>query len=254
MSAARPDMERADVERDAVRFGEVHIPYRVQRSARRTVSLVMQADEGLLVKAPRSAEPSALRALVHRKAPWVLARQARFDQLEPAPPAREFVSGEALRYLGRQLRLRVVEGGPERALVVARGSVLVAQVAEGMGAAERAVEVREGLERWYRARAQARLPERVERAARALGVSPPPVLIRGQQKRWGSCTASGELRFNWRIMMGAMPLVDYVVAHELCHLLVHDHSPAFYDKLRALMPDYAAREERLRLEGPRFKL
>ncbi|MBI4639321.1 MAG: M48 family metallopeptidase [Candidatus Tectomicrobia bacterium] len=78
------------------------------------------------------------------------------------------------------------------------------------------------------------------------------MLIRNQQKRWASCDRKGHIRFNWRIVMAPISLVDYIVAHELCHLVRHDHSPAFWKLVRTLLPDYEERRERLKREGPRF--
>lgn len=75
-----------------------------------------------------------------------------------------------------------------------------------------------------------------------------------QSKRWGSCTAAGALRFNWRVVMAPPRLVDYVVAHEVCHVEVPDHSPAFRAALGRVLPDWAERKARLRVEGVRLRL
>lgn len=90
--------------------------------------------------------------------------------------------------------------------------------------------------------------------AERLGVDKPKVLVRDQAKRWGSCTSKGELRFNWRIVMGPMSLVDYVVAHEVCHLRVADHSARFWKLLGMIQPDHETCKERLRREGINFRL
>ena len=115
-------------------------------------------------------------------------------------------------------------------------------------------EIRDLLVKWYKDHARLRLPERVAIFAQRVGSPVPPVYIRDQQKRWGSCSRKGELRFNWRIIMAPMSLVDYVVAHEVCHLKVHNHSSAFWKLLRKLMPDYEIRRERLRVLGVQFLL
>jgi predicted metal-dependent hydrolase len=81
---------------------------------------------------------------------------------------------------------------------------------------------------------------------------PPPVLVREQEKRWGSCNSKGELRFNWRVMMAPMSLVDYVVAHEVCHLVVRDHSTRFWKLLGTILPDFEERRARLRVDGVKF--
>lgn len=87
-----------------------------------------------------------------------------------------------------------------------------------------------------------------------LGWAPQAVYIRDQRSRWGSCNLKGELRFNWRLMMAPSPLLDYVVAHEVCHLLIFDHSPAFWRLLGKIMPDYEERRRRLALTGHQYEL
>ena len=95
--------------------------------------------------------------------------------------------------------------------------------------------------------------ERVALFAGRLGDASPTVLIRDQAKRWGSCSRKGELRFNWRVILAPLPLVDYVVAHEVCHLKLKNHSAAFWRLLRRLLPDYERRRERLRVLGVQFR-
>lgn len=104
------------------------------------------------------------------------------------------------------------------------------------------------LQRWYREQAARVIHQRVRRSARRLGVTPAAVLIRDQRTRWGSCN----VRFTWRIAMAPMALIDYVVAHELCHLEHLHHCPQFWDRLKDVLPDYEQRRERLALEGAKY--
>ncbi len=110
--------------------------------------------------------------------------------------------------------------------------------------------MREELIAWYRERAQERLDRRVGVWAERLGVKPGAVLVREQRTRWGSADAKGKLRFNWRIVQAPARLLDYVVAHELVHLLHADHTREFWATLGPVMPDYEALREKLRVMGP----
>ncbi len=112
--------------------------------------------------------------------------------------------------------------------------------------------MRGALAGWYRAHAETWLPERVEVWSRKFQITPPTVLVRDQRRRWGSCNRAGELRLNWRIIQAPMSLVDYVVAHELGHVVRGDdgHSPAFWAQLGRVMPDYDTRRDALRALGP----
>lgn len=116
----------------------------------------------------------------------------------------------------------------------------------------RAQEARLAVVAWYRQHAQERLPERVLTWADELGLAAPRVLIREQRLRWGSCDASGTLRLNWRIVQAPTRLIDYVVVHELAHLLHRDHTRAFWATLAKVIPDYEADKMRLLKLGPRL--
>lgn len=126
-----------------------------------------------------------------------------------------------------------------------RSMHLEVAVPRGTTAAERPGVVRGLLVAWYRARAAEKLPERVAVWAEKVGVQPGAVLIRDQKKRWGSCDAKGNLRFNWRVVQLPMRLVDYVVAHELVHLMHPDHGRAFWALLGRVMPDHELRRTML---------
>jgi predicted metal-dependent hydrolase len=124
-------------------------------------------------------------------------------------------------------------------------------VAGGLAGEARARAIREALTGWYREHAWARLSERTAWWARRAGLSEPRVVVREQERRWGSCGA-GVVRFNWRIIQAPMRLVDYVVAHELIHLMHDDHGKEFWAALGRLLPEYEARREQLRVAGPRL--
>lgn len=236
------------IERSEIHFGTTHIPFLIRRSSRRaTVALAIDGGK-LVVTAPTQATVERLNAVVRGKALWV-KHQLHGASTSTTPP-REFVSGETFRYLGRQHRLRVVSGDPEPVVKMDLGWI-VAAVSRGHEA-ERLVLVRDALVGWYRRRAEDRLPERVEIWSKKLGIPMPVVLVRDQQRRWGSCNQAGEVRLNWRIVQAPLALIDYVVAHELVHVVRGDdgHSRAFWAQLGRVMPDYDARRDQLREIGP----
>ena len=242
-------------EHGQVRFGTSLISYRIERSPRRRTVTISVDASGVLLKAPADTPTSQLSELVRAKGPWILRWSVKFDALRPTPPPMEFVSGETCSYLGRHYRLKVERvPGPETPHATLRGAFLVVQVPRQLPDAERREYIRRAVITWYRKRASRRLPERVMLYAQRAGVDCPPVLIRDQQKRWGSCSTKGELRFNWRIIMAPMSLVDYVVAHEVCHLKVRDHSADFWKLLGTILPDFEERRTRLRLEGVQYRL
>ncbi len=240
-------------ERGEVQFGRTSIAFEIRRTERRrTVSIAVDPRDGVLVTTPAGVSQERLTDIVHEKGAWIVEHLRLVARLRPEPSPREFVSGETLRYLGRQYRLRVERGTPGGEVKMERGW-LVVSVAH-LHEREKSRALREALARWYRAHAQDRLPERVEIWARKFGIQPPTVLIREQRRRWGSCNSAAEVRMNWRVIQAPMALVDYVVAHELDHA-VHDqgHTKAFWAHLGRLMPDYEARRDALRALGPHLE-
>jgi predicted metal-dependent hydrolase len=241
----------AETERSSVRWGTTTLAYVVQRGRRvKTVAIAVDR-EGILVRAPAETPLDRLDEIVRGKARWIAERLRRFRELPPAPSAREFVSGETFLYLGRQARL-LVESGEKGDKVRLASGRLVVPVAPELTGRDRAAAVKKQLVAWYRAHAAARLPERVEPWRDRLGLAPASVLIRSQEKRWASCNGGQVLRFNWRIVQASVSLIDYVVAHELVHLLHRHHTPAFWAALGRVLPDYEERREALRRIGERL--
>lgn len=237
-------------ERSVVRFGETLIPYVIQRSQRRqTVSIAIDASAGVLVTAPKAAQVSRLDELVRNKALWILERLRRKRELPLESPARELVSGTSCRYLGRQYRLRLERGAAD-IQVRLRGSFLLLPLPRQLSAAEEAAYARDALVGWYRRRAAEYLTAKVAQLAPRVGAVPARVRISDPPKRWGSAAKDGTLRLNWRIVQAPLPLVEYVVVHELAHLTHPDHGRDFWATVGRVLPDYEQRRERLRVLGP----
>jgi predicted metal-dependent hydrolase len=239
-------------ETSQVRYGRTTIHYGIRRSARRkTVAVAVDPLEGVLLTAPPGVARERLDRVVHDKAPWILERLRRLDEHEVAVAPRQWVSGESFAYLGRHYRLRVrVQAKPEAAKLE-RGWLVVG-VGEGLGGPTRAAAVHEAVCAWYRGHAGSRLRARASWWAERGGIELGGVVVRDQQKRWGSCDDKGVLRFNWRIIQAPMRLVDYVVAHEVVHVIHRDHTTAFWARLGVLMPDYDRRKDELRRLGGRL--
>ena len=240
-------------ERSSVRFGDTTIEYEVRRSKRRKKTVQISVDGGgVQVAAPMTTPGSELRAIVRKRAPWIL-NQASDEILEAVP--KRFVSGETLPYLGRNVLL-VVQSAHVRSTEVRfdhwRFRVDVPKTLTGDARCE---SIRRSVVGWYRGRAAERLPGVVERWWPRLGRSEKSrILIRDQHQRWGSCAPDGTLRFNWRAMMLKPALIEYVVAHELAHLTHRNHSTEFWALLSKAMPDAQQRRKSLREEGRRLPL
>lgn len=230
------------LETDSVQFGNTAILYSIQRSDRRKKTIGISVDaRGVKVTVPKNTDNSSLKQLVHKKAPWICDRLSHIQELlETTSPPRQFFSGESIRYLGRQYRLQRLNESTEVSL---NGSFLkIPDLCDFDLIRQQVID-------WYIQKAIEQLPKRVEIYRRRFGLPMPPIFIRSQRKRWGSCNSRGELRLNWKIIMTSMSLIDYVVVHELCHLEHLNHSKAFWQRLGQIMPDYLQRKEKLAKQG-----
>ena len=235
--------------KDAVRLGAADVAYVFKRVPRRRHVYIFVNREGAIeVRAPWRFSLPRARELLSENAEWVL-RTLENARAKIARRPR-LVTGARLPYLDESLRLDVrpraqiglFDDDPRlcRGRVERRGPVLrVSTTSLGDD------ELRNLIERWYRAEAAVHLAGRVDHHAPRLGVRPSKVTIRGQRSRWGSCSAKGTVSLNWRLMLVPGELADYVVVHELCHLRHLDHSPRFWAMVGGVIPDYRHRRRRL---------
>ncbi|MSQ06549.1 MAG: M48 family peptidase [Dehalococcoidia bacterium] len=234
--------------------GQTRIAYQVVVSKRRTtIGIVVGPDQRVVVRTPGRVSARHLEQVVRSKAPWILKQLAAIaarEALHPAP--KELVSGECFPYLGESYPLEVSLAGVAKAQARLEAQGLVVWLPQDINdtdPAQQQTHVRTALEAWYLARAREVLPVRVAAFGGLVGKQPAKVSVRSPQHRWGSCSAQGNISLNWRIVMAPLPVVDYVAAHEVCHLQVLNHSAAFWQLLGTVMPGYPAHREWLKANG-----
>jgi predicted metal-dependent hydrolase len=212
--------------------------YTLRRSPRaRRVRVTVESDGGVLVTLPRRAPARAADEAVRELAPWI-ERRRRALARAAAEVAR---TPGTVPYLGRELRL---VAQPGRTRVHRRGAALLVPEV-GRAAA---------LERWYRRAARAEIAPRLDAAVARAGTEYTRLTIRAQRTRWASCSTSGAMSFNWRLLLAPEPVLDYVVEHEVCHLEIHDHSPRFWRLLESRVPDWRDHARWLRRYGSTLTL
>ncbi|MES2026807.1 MAG: SprT family zinc-dependent metalloprotease [Pseudomonadota bacterium] len=213
----------------------------------RIKSARLQIEEGAVsIAVPVALPESRIKKILQDKNRWIKEKLYLHQQAMPVSD-KEFVSGEAFPYLGRNYRLKVING-PFQPAKLLQGRLVVTlpkdSSTQGM--------VRNALVRWYRLQAEQRFAEKVTRYAKVVGVSPTAVGVKTFKSRWGSCNVRGEILFHWKVIMAPHRIVDYVVVHELCHLKHLDHSPAFWKSVERIVPDYLECKEWLKMAGARF--
>jgi predicted metal-dependent hydrolase len=207
------------------------LTFQVIRTRRKTVALFVEHDGRLVVRAPLRATKKQIQQLVEQQVEWIRAMQekalARFLQAKP----RRFDSGEEFWFLGKLFRLEIVTGArTPLALDEPGGRFLLDPLA--------VPQARLVFIKWYRQQAARLLAERVAWAAARYGFNYTKVRITSARTRWGSCSTRGTLAFPWRLVMAPLPVIDYVVVHELVHTRERNHARSFWEKVKAIAPDY----------------
>jgi predicted metal-dependent hydrolase len=211
---------------------EPDIPYSVRRSTRaRRVRVTVDPHTGVEVVLPQRAPAREAAAAVVQLRGWIEQRLAEAEVVRSHVAAR----GDTVPYLGVDLTL-VRE--PGRTRVHRRGDTLLVPQ-----------EPAEALERWYRRQAREEIEPRLDAAVAQLGRSYTRLAIRAQRTRWGSCSSTGVMSFNWRLLLAPEAVLDYVVWHEACHLAVMDHSPRFWGLVARHCPTYQEPRRWLRRYG-----
>ena len=213
---------------------------RTQRS--KTASLKVDAGEVVIV-VPKSLSIERVEQLVKDKHQWIIDKILAYQASAPASE-KQYVSGESFSYLGRNYRLKLLTGSYQN-LKLINGRLQLTLP----NSPARSYFTRAALIAWYQRNAKRKFDEKVKRYAPTIGVEPKTVSIKSFKSRWGSCSAKGDVDFNWVVVMAPNRIVDYIVVHELCHLLHHDHSSLFWKAVERVLPDYKDSKEWLKVNG-----
>ena len=232
-----------------ITLGASQVAYRVARSARRRTIGLKVGEDGLTVVLPARARDAEAERAVREKAGWVLGKLRAVAE-RPVQPALEGVDGETVGYLGAPLRLCVIPYDRARTRVAHIEDRLEVRVDAALDDALRGSAVVRAVKRWRREAALELMRPKVEGFASGLGEAAPRGRIREQAKRWGSCSSDRVIRLNARLLAFSPDLVDYVCAHEACHLIEMNHSKRYYALLERLLPDHRARSAALAAAAP----
>jgi predicted metal-dependent hydrolase len=221
------------------------VPYRIRISSRaRVLHLVIRQESGLEIVAPRGTRRRQIEEALHQKASWILKTMQRVVAIPPIKDGREFA------FIGRTVKLCLVAnpaGKTPHPMITAAGDTLLLHIQESDR--ENQEVLRAALEGWYRQRAHEIIPERLITANKVFGFRYGRVTIKEQKSRWGSCSRAGNLNFNWRLLLAPVPVLDYVLTHELAHLKELNHAPAFWRLVAQGCPDYKLQRRWLREHG-----
>jgi predicted metal-dependent hydrolase len=219
-----------------IQYGTVTISYSVTHSDRKTLGITVQPDGRVLVKAPADASAERIEEKVRKRVPWIQKQQTFFKAFENQMPPRRYISGESHYYLGKQYILHLVETC-ERA---SKNSVSFKGRSFEI-VCNKKTKPEMLMKEWYRERAKikfAEIAEPIIQRFKKYHVEPTSLYIQQMENRWGSCTPKGKIILNTELIKAPKPCIQYVITHELCHLLHRNHTAAFYKLLAVEMPDW----------------
>ncbi|MGS0755265.1 M48 family metallopeptidase [Roseateles sp. GG27B] len=235
VATPRPDegLSSAGLRRE-LSLGAQRVTYQLKRARRRSIGFVV-GPEGLRVSAPRWVTQADIDQALRQKSDWILRKL--LEQRERASQAQAtrmvWADGAKLAYLGTQVQLNLTPAQPgvrwlETEQVLAIGLPLSADEAQ----------IRAAAQAWLQRRARAVFEPRCQHFAAALGVQMTQLRLSSARTRWGSASANGTIRLNWRLIHFTPAVIDYVVAHELAHLREMNHSPRFWAVVRSVLPEF----------------
>ena len=235
--------------RSSVIYQDQVIDFDIEYRKRRTMAIQIMPPDKILVISPLGVPEDIIRRRVRSKGNWIVKKLIQLRDIKIKTPDRTFTDGQLFLFLGKDYPLYIFKNGrkiPKVFFTENRFNMELHEIDHG--------KMRKAMEKWYRKKADRVINDRVEVYIREIGKRPRIVKVKEQKRRWGSCTAKGDLYFNWRCIMAPPAVIDYVVVHEMSHLAHPNHSKRFWQKVESILPDYKKRRKWLKDNGLRLEL
>lgn len=215
------------------------IHYTVKYSDRKTLAIIVERDKSILVRAPKGYDESKIEDAVNKKRYWLYQKLNHTQKYSDYKSPKEFVSGESFLYLGKMYNLDVVE-----------------KELKGIHFSNK-FEISKNLQpyaselftMWYKQKARMLIIQKVNEYAKNLGVDYNRIFIKNLKYRWGSCSPKKNLNFNWRLIKAPINVLNYVIVHELAHLIEPNHNDNFWNIIKVQIPKYLKAKQWLKMNG-----
>jgi len=239
-----------------IKYGKYNIPYTIKRSKRKkTLAISISPTAQVIVLSPEFLKNEEIEKLVKKKVRWIIEKQKYFKHLMAIYPEKEFISGEEILFLGRRYRLKIKKlSDVSEPILNIEGRRVVITINHRWDSDKRKEVIRNRLKNWYLSKVEEIIEKRINRYSKQLGLMPKEIKIKDQKKRWGSCSEKGIIRFNWKIIMAPVSIIDYIVVHELCHLKIKNHSNDFWKLVSLALSNYEKRRNWLKNNAGVFEL
>lgn len=229
------------MELEEITYGSQTIDFELIYSDRKTLGITVNPDLSVQVKAPINASRDKIFEKVEKRASWIIEQKQFFLSFHPQRKEYLYKTGESHYYLGRRYQLKIVKGNAET--VFFQGRYLLVETKNS-----KPNHVKELLDVWYRERAKVKFAEYAEPLIARFNkydVAPKELYIQSMKYRWGSCSTNGNIILNPELVKAPKTCIEYVIIHELCHLIHRNHTKAFFRLLTREMPDWEKWKEKL---------
>jgi predicted metal-dependent hydrolase len=237
-----------------IQLADKTIEFEIIKSKRKTIELSVNEERRIVIKTPQRCSKEFILRFLKEKESWIVARLKAVEKLQGSRSVREFSSGEKLYYLGKEypLKVEVREGsrisggfnGNEFALVIPASIILEDRRNAG----------KEVVIQLYKKIAKNVLQDRTSHYSKVIGVQVNKIFIKEQKTLWGSCSSRNNINYNWKLVMTPLEVLDYVVVHELCHIIQRNHSKLFWQEVEKYMPNYKEAVGWLKQHGKKLQL
>lgn len=232
-----------------IQYGSTEIYYSIYSEVRNDLKITVNLINGVEVHAPASMDEQKLNQVLVKKAPWIMQKIEELNEVKHTVQPTEFVSGEKLSYLGRNYRLKIYRENTKGAFIQFQQGRFIARVPKQWSQEEVQYQLEQEMMAWYKTHGTKKIMGRANIYQEMMNVAPHSLTLKSQLKRWGTCTHNGDIYLNWRLVMAPIRVIDYVLVHELAHLIEMEHNERFWRIVRHTLPHYKASKEWLRVHG-----
>ena len=218
-----------------------NITFNIKKSKRKTLSIYIERDSTVTVIAPENSTDKEIEEVIKKKEYQIYKSLAEWELTNSTKIEREFVNGQSFLYLGRNYRLEIVKEEQKKPLILKNGYFLLRKKDES--------KAKKLFIEFYKKKGLQKIVERVERYQKRINVNPKQIRIMELKNRWASCSEKGNLNFHWKCIMAPLDVLNYIVVHELAHLVYKNHTKAFWNEIDKMIPDYQKHMEWLRING-----
>jgi len=226
------------------------INYSIKRSSRRTLSIIINVDKGVEVRAPLKISENRIENFIKNKSKWIFKKLEESKSIKKTPPGKEFSEGEEFLFMGKKYALKILRiTNKQKINITLNKNNILLRIGEDINIKNHKERIKNKFIDWFKKKGYDYVKKMVNIYSKQLKVRPKNIKMKKQKARWGSCSSKKNLNFNWKIIMAPEHVINYLILHEVAHLKHPNHSKKFYREISKIMPDYKKQIEWLKING-----